>query len=75
MSRFINNLPPLLRRKKSADSDVTYAIIKALEEVLIQTEDNIVASKIHSFLHSAKGWSLDEWGNWFNLERKEKIGS
>lgn len=72
MNRFINNLPPLLRRKKSADSDVTYAIIKALEEVLIQTEDNVVASKIHSFLHSAKGWSLDEWGNWFNIERKEK---
>lgn len=72
MNRFINNLPPLIRRRKNKDSDVTYAIIKALEEVLIQTEDDIVASKIHSFLHSAKGWSLDEWGSWFNLSRKEK---
>lgn len=69
VSNFIKHLPPLLRRTKVKHSDPNYAVINAIDETLKEVETKTLNSKIHSFLHSATGKYLDEWGSWFGVYR------
>lgn len=71
MSNFFKNLHPLISRSKNSDSDPNFAVLNALDEVLKEFEQDTINSKIHSFLHSATGKFLDEWGTWFSVTRRD----
>ena len=69
MGLFKKHLHPLLSRKNRKDNDPNSAFIDAIDDTLRDVEGDIVESKIHSSLKTAKGWSLDEYGSWFGLQR------
>ena len=69
MGLFKKHLHPLLSRKNRKDNDPNSAFIDAIDDTLRDVEGDIIESKIHSSLKTAKGWSLDEYGSWFGLQR------
>ena len=69
MGLFKKHLHPLLSRKNRKDNDPNSAFIDAIDDTLRDVEGDIVESKIHSSLKTAKGWSLDEYGSWFGVPR------
>lgn len=69
MGLFKKHLHPLLSRKNRKDNDPNSAFIDAIDDTLRDVEGDIIESKIHSSLKTAKGWSLDEYGSWFGVSR------
>lgn len=72
MVSFLNNLHPLLKRKKDKNiqDDPSFALIDTIERELIALESEAIKSKGQSFLASASGEYLDNFGSWFNVARK-----
>lgn len=72
MVSFLNNLHPLLKRKKDKNiqDDPSFALIDTIERELIALESEAIKSKGQSFLASASGDYLDNFGSWFNVVRK-----
>lgn len=72
MVSFLNNLHPLLKRKKDKNiqDDPSFALIDTIERELITLESEAIESKGQSFLATASGEYLDNFGSWFNVARK-----
>lgn len=69
MSRFLNNIHPLLSRKKLKDSDPSYAVLNAIDAMLSDVETDTINSRTYSFLHTATGKYLEEFGSWYGVYR------
>lgn len=70
---FFKNLHPLLRVTKNDNSNSTagYALLQAIGDSLTTAESYGIQSKIESFLNTADGSYLDEFGSWFGVYRKD----
>lgn len=53
------------------NSSANYAFFSAIEDILSSTEKDTIDSKVESYLNSADGEFLDEWGSWFGVARKD----
>lgn len=53
------------------NSSANYAFFSAIEDILSSTEKDTIDSKIESYLNTADGEFLDEWGSWFGVSRKD----
>lgn len=53
------------------NSSANYAFFSAIEDILSSTEKDTIDSKVESYLNSADGEFLDEWGSWFGVTRKD----
>lgn len=72
MSNFLNNIHPLLRRKKGEGEleNTNYAILNAIDTILKDAEQETIAARDYSSLKRATGEYLEEWGQWFGIYRK-----
>jgi len=71
MSSFLNNIHPLLSRKKNDPSDVNFAILNAINSVLEDTERDTIEAKKQSSLKSATGKYLEIYGDWHGVYRRD----
>ena len=69
---FYKYLPPIIRTNYSNNerSSVNHAILSSINDSLNNLQDYTADNRIQSFLNSATGEFLDEWGDWFGVPRK-----
>ena len=64
-------LHPLWKRSLNEyDDSVNSAVIGALNQSLSKSEEDMVQSKVESYLSTADAKWLDYWGYWFGERRK-----
>lgn len=70
---FFKNLHPLLKTDKNTDgsSNAGYALLQAIGDSLTTAETLAIKSKVESYLLTADGDYLDEFGSWFGVFRKD----
>lgn len=69
---FYKYLPPIIRTNysNSERSSVNHAVLSSINDSLNNLQNYTTDNRIQSFLNTATGNFLDEWGEWFGVPRK-----
>ena len=69
---FYKYLPPIIRTNysNSERSSVNHAVLSSIDDSLNNLQNYTTDNRIQSFLNTATGDFLDEWGEWFGVPRK-----
>lgn len=73
-SHFMKNIHPLLKRFKSIDpssNNSNYAVLKSIDQILKDTEEEAILSKVYTAMNTAPDEYLDIYGDYFGVFRKD----